>query len=126
MHAVLCGTGASTTCVKKDFSLALNCDGFGVCDCYMIRGHTAQQHAPTGCIYISQLEQAKLRLLTHATSFLGHRSPGAQHDCLAFRPCKSTFRVTQQQFLHSQKNESRKVVSSYHFTPCALFTSWSL
>lgn len=81
---------------QRIFLLDLNSDRFEVCDCYMIRGHTARQHTLTGHIYVSQLEQEKVRLLTHATSFLGQHAPGTQHDCLAFRACESTFRVTQE------------------------------
>lgn len=81
---------------QRIFLSDLNWDRFGVCVCYMIRGHTARQHTSTGHIYISQPEQEKVRLLTHATNFLGQCSPGAQHDRLAFRACKSTFSVTQE------------------------------
>lgn len=54
------------TNVTKDFLLNLNWDRFGACDCYTTRGHTAQQHTPTGHIYLSQPEQGKVRLLTGA------------------------------------------------------------
>lgn len=40
---------------KRIFLLDLNCDRFGVCDCYMTRSHTARQHAPTGHINQGQM-----------------------------------------------------------------------
>lgn len=85
-----------TTNVTKDFPFRSELGQvWSMCLLYD-RGHTARQHTPTGHIYISQPEQEKVRLLTHATNFLGQHSPRAQHDHLAFRACKSTFSVTQE------------------------------
>lgn len=53
-------------------------------------------HIPTGHIYRSQLEREQVRLLTHATRFLGQCSPGAQQQLSGIQSTQSTFTVTEE------------------------------
>lgn len=108
----------------KIFLLDLNMDRFGVCDCCMTRGHTASSSHHWAYLHKAtwtrkaQISNTGYQLSWPVLSTSTTQLPGIQ-GTREYVQCNTEIDFT-------QPKESTKVVSSYHFTPRALFTSWSL